>query len=568
MATCCRLAFNCSYSMGEMLILVLWIWLWMLPLQGGAGVRAITVDVSPKNPTVKVGQNFTFMCRVGKPLMYCRIKVPGIDRGLNLNEMTQKTQNYWYEGSGLSTGQCGVTLRAVTDRQNGNFECSMGFPTDADEAQGTTKLTVARPPPGQPDLMVKPEPEARLGGEYKENTDITATCTVRDSRPVASLSWFLGDEQILDGVQRPEVVESPTDLFTVHQNLTRKLTWKDNAKQLKCVASHVALDEGSRQTTKQIIVRFPPRPIDGAIEQFGFVVGEEGVVTVPIQAHPRPHCSWTIGQETLPEGNVDSTQRFEALGPKSLGNGTWEIQLRIYRVTAEDVDRKYTLKATNDVGTQSYKIIISTSTEPQGSLELGTGPIIGIVVAILIFLIIVFMLIFARATGRWCFSGGTPARHDNKESETFIKDSQTQGSNPNSGDNPPDEQKSLTATVKINESSDTESADHGPSEKSKKPKMNLTYILKKKKDKVAADADDLKLQSVAMEEEKEMEKPGTESSEHIATPAKGKAQGQDVVYAELDLQATRRPIVRREDDKTEYAEIIHTKPGEGGGGVP
>jgi hypothetical protein len=35
--------------------------------------------------------------------------------------------------------------------------------------------------------------------------------------------------------------------------------------------------------------------------------------------------------------------------------------------------------------------------------------------------------------------------------ETFIKDSQTQGSNPKRGDNPPDEQKSLTATVKVKE---------------------------------------------------------------------------------------------------------------------
>ncbi|KAJ9575511.1 hypothetical protein L9F63_007616, partial [Diploptera punctata] len=114
--------------------------------------------------------------------------------------------------------------------------------------------------------------------------------------------------------------------------------------------------------------------------------------------------------------------------------------------------------------------------------------------------------------------------------------------------------------------SDTESADHGPTEKSKKPKMNLTYILKKKKDKVAADEDDLKLQNVALDE-KVLEKPGTESSEHLATPAKGKAQGQDVVYAELDLQATMRPIVRREDEKTEYAEIIHTNPAKDGSGT-
>jgi len=35
--------------------------------------------------------------------------------------------------------------------------------------------------------------------------------------------------------------------------------------------------------------------------------------------------------------------------------------------------------------------------------------------------------------------------------ETFIKDSQSQGSNPNKGDSLPDEQKSLTTTVKVKE---------------------------------------------------------------------------------------------------------------------
>jgi hypothetical protein len=64
-----------------------------------------------------------------------------------------------------------------------------------------------------------------------------------------------------------------------------------------------------------------------------------------------------------------------------------------------------------------------------------------------------------------------------------------------------------------------------------------------------------------------MEKPGTESGERIVTSTKGKPHGQDVVYAELDLQATQRPVVRREDDKTEYAEIVYTKPEEEGGGA-
>jgi hypothetical protein len=48
------------------------------------------------------------------------------------------------------------------------------------------------------------------------------------------------------------------------------------------------------------------------------------------------------------------------------GNGTWEAQLRIMRVTTEDVDRRYVLRARNDVGEQQYTVKISTSAEPQG----------------------------------------------------------------------------------------------------------------------------------------------------------------------------------------------------------
>jgi hypothetical protein len=37
------------------------------------------------------------------------------------------------------------------------------------------------------------------------------------------------------------------------------------------------------------------------------------------------------------------------------------------RVTAEDVDRRYVLKAQNEVGEEQYTVMISTSTEPQGT---------------------------------------------------------------------------------------------------------------------------------------------------------------------------------------------------------
>lgn len=50
-----------------------------------AELRAAQVDVSTKELMVLPGQNATFMCRVGVPLQYCRVELPG-SRNYNLNK--------------------------------------------------------------------------------------------------------------------------------------------------------------------------------------------------------------------------------------------------------------------------------------------------------------------------------------------------------------------------------------------------------------------------------------------------------------------------------------------------
>ena len=61
-----------------------------------------------------------------------------------------------------------------------------------------------------------------------------------------------------------------------------------------------------------------PRPIPGTIEQFGFIVGEEGIISVQIHANPKPELIWTVDQENIPEGSFDSTQRFQANTVRSM----------------------------------------------------------------------------------------------------------------------------------------------------------------------------------------------------------------------------------------------------------
>jgi hypothetical protein len=61
-----------------------------------------------------------------------------------------------------------------------------------------------------------------------------------------------------------------------------------------------------------------PRAIDRTIEQFGFIVGEEGIISVQVQANPKPYFIWTVDQESFSEGRMDSTQRFEAISARGM----------------------------------------------------------------------------------------------------------------------------------------------------------------------------------------------------------------------------------------------------------
>jgi hypothetical protein len=54
-----------------------------------------------------------------------------------------------------------------------------------------------------------------------------------------------------------------------------------------------------------------PRPTYGPIE-FGLTEGKVGIITVQFHANPKPNLTWTLDHESIPEGNTDSTQRFQA----------------------------------------------------------------------------------------------------------------------------------------------------------------------------------------------------------------------------------------------------------------
>ncbi|RLU19748.1 hypothetical protein DMN91_008305 [Ooceraea biroi] len=120
-----------------------------------------------------------------------------------------------------------------------------------------------------------------------------------------------------------------------------------------------------------------------------------------------------------------------------------------------------------------------------------------------------------------------------------------------------------SSTRNLGESSDTESAgrysrsevDGASSRGQRRPRINLSRLFGRNKDKVAGTDTDTMKTVVTVDDEKTVE-PATQ--EGRTNPPAGEG---GIVYAELDLTQQQQAAPRRlNEDKTEYAEILYTKP--------
>ncbi|KAG6443917.1 hypothetical protein O3G_MSEX003082 [Manduca sexta] len=398
-----------------------------------------------------------------------------------------------YSGQGLSSGECGAHIRNVREEWNGNISCVLPPQTGNIEIKGTMRLLVAMAP-GEPILVAPPQTQ------FNEGDLFMARCVAPNGRPAAKITWFLDEDQILEGVHQPIVTEEPdSDLQTISQNISRTLRADDNGKMLLCKVEHEALDQ-PREPKRQLVVHYPPKRLEsGAITIFGLKLGAEGALNVTVRANPPPTAEWTIGGIKLTAPQSSENPKITAFAPIHMGRGYYNVTLRLDHIAKEDVERTYYLAVSNDLGREEFAVRISTMDEPAG-VELGTGSIVGIVVAVLLLLIGVSLAVFAFATDRWCFAGR--GSHHTK----------------NSG-----------------ESSDTESAVGRERSRLSALSARFRSVLPRAKDKVQA------TETAPVETE---EKPLSEDKKNV-------------VYAELAL-GEQTSGERPPPPSTEYAEIVYT----------
>ncbi|XP_012271039.1 fasciclin-3 isoform X2 [Orussus abietinus] len=481
------------------------------------------VDIEPKGQVaVRLGESLKILCKTDSALRVCRIEIPG-ENSIILSPDQPAEDGIEYYGNGTQHGQCGVLISKIIEKHDGIFRCALTPMDVRTEILSTLKIVVAKPP-GNPELLVSPGLYGR--NTYKKGEKLQISCSAPSGRPAANVSLYLDDEPI-GNEERPTIYDSNIDDNSLAvQNVSRSLDWTDNGKVLRCLANHIALDR-PKETSLQLNVYYPPQP-QPTIERFGYVIGRQGIVNVTVYANPRPHFLWRVNDEKINLGMPDESNRIETSTAVELGRGAWSVILSIDSVQKSDTEKEYILEARNDEGASEYRIVLSTSSEPAG-VDLDAGSIIGIVVGVLVLILIVFLVIFARATGRWCFADGSANRN-------------------------------------VGETSDTESAGRysrsevdSTSSRPRRPKMTFSQLFKRNKDKISGTDTDTVRTVVTVDDEKT---PASEQTTDVSATTTVPAGEGGLVYAELDLKQQQQGAVPRRvsEDKTEYAEILYTKP--------
>uniref|UniRef100_A0A182PZV0 Ig-like domain-containing protein n=1 Tax=Anopheles farauti TaxID=69004 RepID=A0A182PZV0_9DIPT len=362
-------------------------------------------------------ENVNLHCRIGRPAQLCLITMPGVANPFSLAPNADSpVAGMRYYGEGLEKGSCGVQIARVTADNAGHMNCTLLV--GGNGLTGSIEIVVAFPPE-QPTIEI-------LKGNLENaevNSELVFHCLAARGNPAANISWFLDQEPIYEGVRPGEPEEhydepSNKRSFTASSMLARTIRAEDNGKRLTCQAQHVAYPEGVSRTDLILTVNFQPQALPDQTV-YGLQLGRTATVSLVIKANPAPRVLWNVDGIDYHQGTEQG--RYAVPIPEAMGNNHYNVSLTIAGLTLEDLSKVYMLRASNNFGTEDYRLNLRSQEEVVNeSSGVGIGEIVGLVLAVLIVLTAVALIFVARATGRWCFRGASLNTDINPDSEAQI----------------------------------------------------------------------------------------------------------------------------------------------------
>lgn len=108
-----------------------------------SGYNTPVVEITPRGSiAIRTGESLTIMCRVGQPVMFCRVESP-VGQSMILQPGVPNDHGIEYFGDGLQSGQCGVRIKKVTELNDGEFKCGLTINGSQPEATGKLRIIVA-----------------------------------------------------------------------------------------------------------------------------------------------------------------------------------------------------------------------------------------------------------------------------------------------------------------------------------------------------------------------------------------------------------------------------------------
>lgn len=313
----------------------------------------------------KYDRDVDLLCRTGKPIDKCRIRLPGFAEPFDVSSLPAGVTYY---GEGLPRGQCGVRLAKLNADQVGKFVCLLTIAGQEHEASIEYGIRVAP----QPTELKLSKHTSLVDGGIKADQLLKAKCISRLGAPAANLSWTLDgqpvDEQNLKPPQITDELQNGRHLQTIFQEINIYVTPAENGKTLVCNVAHPTLRNGQR-TVLPLNIKFAPEEIPH-IQIDELPMSGSAAINITIHANPQPITRWTVNGRMIREG--ESVDMYRAYIPHSSTKADEYTVLLKNSDCAEERPSLFTLEATNVLGTQTY-VIRAVKVDAEGEVANDVG---------------------------------------------------------------------------------------------------------------------------------------------------------------------------------------------------
>lgn len=303
-------------------------------------------DVDQKQIVTHVNQTVKLMCRFPAPIKTCRFTFPGEPEEIKLNPDWERTDDFRYHGNGLEKGHCGVLVVGLKVNHHGTVRCFLDPDDGGVEVIGSIEIYILNAPE-QPKIIFFPDDNFQAGNE------IEAHCTSNGGRPAANITWFL------NGLPLDAFDESGDEntINSTWSKLRYHLKPDDNAKLLVCRSKHEEFADGHAEASLKLNVTFLPF----AVSQINVseLEGDKIVTIGPItfKANPKPTFSWMVDKRAIKKRSTNN--RLFVDRPILISEDLWNTSLTINKFNFKDYNQKFSLEASNTIGTTRTEIKIS-----------------------------------------------------------------------------------------------------------------------------------------------------------------------------------------------------------------